>query len=180
MGFLKNNKVNLGKKYSTEHRRKISVANKGKKHTDESRRKISLGKTGKQRSLKSRLKQSTTAKLRGVGKWMRGKTLSNETRIKISLSRRGEKNPLWKGGVSDNRHKVTNMDYRQWVANVFARDNWTCQTCGVRGVYLQAHHIKSWAKYPDDRFNVENGVALCVPCHKLTDNYKGRANRKNI
>ena len=36
--------------------------------------------------------------------------------------------------------------------------------------------IKAWAKYPDFRYVIENGVALCRECHKLTDNYKGKQN----
>lgn len=61
---------------------------------------------------------------------------------------------------------------------VFERDNFTCQFCEVRGVYLTVHHIKSWANFPELRFVVDNGITLCEECHKLTDNYKGRNKNK--
>ena len=64
--------------------------------------------------------------------------------------------------------------YNQWRIKVFNRDNYTCQVCGLRGKGIQAHHIKSWKNYPEERLDVSNGVTLCKECHKDTHNYKGR------
>lgn len=86
----------------------------------------------------------------------------------------GEKHPNWKGGKSEDKRSGTK--YIQWRSNVYTRDNWTCQTCRKRGIYIEAHHIKSWAEYPKLRYDIENGVTLCRECHKLTDNYKGKNN----
>lgn len=86
------------------------------------------------------------------------------------------------------------MEYKQWRSDVFTRDNWTCQTCGFRGNqgYITAHHIKGFvkilrenniknileARQCQELWAVNNGVTLCEECHSLTDNYKGRANKK--
>jgi hypothetical protein len=48
---------------------------------------------------------------------------------------------------------------------VFERDNYTCQICGVRGVKLQVDHIQSWSEYVELRFNLDNCRTLCQGCH---------------
>jgi hypothetical protein len=105
----------------------------------------------------------------------KGKPKSEAHRKALS----GKNNHNWKGGISRNHYSIKTPECKEWRTRVFLRDNWTCQTCGVRGTELNAHHIKSWAKYPELRFDINNGVTLCVECHKLTDNFAGKSN-KNI
>ena len=47
MVFKKNNKINLGRKFSEEHKRKISKSHIGIKHTEETKQKISKLNKGK-------------------------------------------------------------------------------------------------------------------------------------
>jgi len=63
----------------------------------------------------------------------------------------------------------------EWRKKIYERDNYTCQYCGLRGVYLEAHHIKSWKFYPKERHKLNNGLTLCLECHKKTPNYKKKA-----
>lgn len=99
-------------------------------------------------------------------------------RLKImAASRVGDKSPNWKGGNSRGyKTGYYSKEYKQWRSDVFLRDNYTCQICGITGnkTYLTAHHIKSFAHYPELRFSLDNGMTLCEPCHSRTDNYKGR------
>ena len=57
-------------------------------------------------------------------------------------------------------------EYRKWKAAVLERDNFTCVLCGQVGGELNVHHIKPYSKYPEHRTDINNGVTLCVKCHK--------------
>lgn len=61
--------------------------------------------------------------------------------------------------------------YSEWRKSVFERDNFKCQKCGKIGGRLNSHHIKPFAYFKDDRFDINNGVTLCEDCHRKTENY---------
>lgn len=82
----------------------------------------------------------------------------------------GENHHNWKGGISPRC--LNTVKYKNWRKLVFERDNYICQKCGYsKGRILEAHHIKSWAKYPKLRFDIKNGQTLCKNCHKKTDTF---------
>jgi hypothetical protein len=68
----------------------------------------------------------------------------------------------WERPLRDYRHT---KQYQDWRKAVFERDNFTCQDCGQRGGKLEAHHIKTFKKYPKLRYILENGITLCRSCH---------------
>lgn len=85
--------------------------------------------------------------------------------------------PRWKGGISRvYKTGYYSKEYKNWRKKVFERDDYICRECGLAG-YVTAHHIKSFAYYPELRYEISNGLTLCEPCHSKTDNYKGRAKR---
>lgn len=65
----------------------------------------------------------------------------------------------------DARRRSRGNHHSRWADLVIARDNATCQTCGVTGVELHAHHIKPYRDHPELRDDVGNGVTLCAKCH---------------
>ena len=108
-----------------------------------------------------------------------GKKISVETRRKIGETCTGEKHWNWKGGITKWRAKIkSRIEHRLWREAVFARDNWTCQQCGKKGGWMNAHHIKSFADFPELRLAIDNGITLCLKCHKLTNNFGGRNTNK--
>lgn len=130
---------------------------KGRKHTLEAKRLVSLANLGKP-SLK-----------RGIPR-----TPEEREKIRAAILAspnfpRGPKHYAYTHGQSQ-RHRDARRSYQygQWRTSVFERDDHTCQKCGDnRGGNLRAHHIKSFAKYPELRFDVSNGLTLCHPCHEL-------------
>lgn len=72
----------------------------------------------------------------------------------------GEHNPNWKGGHSNRSAKQ-----HKWATDVISRDKATCQKCGATGVELHAHHLKSFKDYPEQRWDLDNGLTLCHRCH---------------
>lgn len=83
----------------------------------------------------------------------------------MSLINGGEKCHLWQGG-SKKRFRGNNFIYKNWRRSVFIRDEFTCQKCNQKNIYIQAHHIMPYAKFPELRFDINNGATLCKNCHK--------------
>ncbi len=72
----------------------------------------------------------------------------------------------WQGGITPINHRDRDKaEYIKWRLSVYERDNYTCQDCKKYGIYLHAHHLKGWIKYPKLRFDVDNGISLCRECH---------------
>jgi len=67
-----------------------------------------------------------------------------------------------------------------WRRSVFARDDFTCQTCGQRGGALEADHIKPYSLFVEERWDVNNGRTLCRPCHRLTPTWGGRVKQHPV
>lgn len=67
-------------------------------------------------------------------------------------------------GIGDNHKKRLNYPYRKWRNQVIERDK-RCVKCGSTES-LVAHHIMPFAKYPELRTDLNNGITLCDKCHK--------------
>lgn len=110
--------------------------------------------------------------------WNKGKvgvqTVSDETRRKLSKVRLGNQNrkgkaPWNKGiGLSPEVKRIrASLEYKLWRKSVLERDGYTCQVCEHVGGKLHVHHIQSFARHPELRFEIDNGVTLCISCHLL-------------
>lgn len=57
-------------------------------------------------------------------------------------------------------------DLEKWAKAVKVNDDFTCQICNARGVYLEAHHKNGYNSFPNERLDLDNGVTLCKRCHE--------------
>lgn len=95
--------------------------------------------------------------------------ITEKHRIERRERMMGEKNPMWKGGDSDKERR--NSTYKNWRRRVFERDEFTCRHCGyfngcgIKRRDLNAHHIVHWIESIELRYEIDNGITLCVPCH---------------
>jgi hypothetical protein len=121
--------------------------------------------TGRIVSAESREKLRQKALGRAVAKETVEKILN--TKRERGTFPRGEKHYKWKGGRPWRRFR--DPDYIAWRNAVLDRDGYVCQDCRKqckkhkRG--LAAHRIKPYADFPDQRFDVANGLTLCRACH---------------
>ena len=58
-------------------------------------------------------------------------------------------------------------NFVKWAQSVKKRDFFTCQICGAYGVELNSHHMNGWNWCEDERYDIDNGVTLCVTHHNL-------------
>lgn len=164
--------------HSKETKRKISESHKGIRPSDESREKMSKSSKG-QHAWNKGVELSEEHR-QNLSESHKGYEPPEEVRRKMGLSRSGDKNPNWKGGITALTEQIRKcFKYRQWTSDVFTHDDFTCQECGQRGGYLNAHHIKSFGlilQYYEittlgealecaELWNINNGITLCEECH---------------
>lgn len=167
--FTKGHKINVGRKNPKASQRMIGnrygTKLKGIKRSAETREKMS----------KYRKKHPLMYKL--------GTHLTEEEKLNLSIKRRAELNPNWQGGKYTLSLQIRDCyKMRQWRCDVFTRDDYTCQNCGLRGGYLEAHHIEMFSEIInknniktidealacEELWNINNGTTLCNKCHNKT------------
>ncbi|WP_429041430.1 NUMOD3 domain-containing DNA-binding protein [Bradyrhizobium elkanii] len=127
---------------------------------------------GSKMSEESRAKMRAAAKRRPSNRL--GKKHTLETRQKISertreRAVRGKDAPGYIDGLGVERRGLRHTsELKRWRYDVYRRDGFACAHCGDdTGGNLNAHHIRPFADHPDLRFDVRNGITLCVGCHAL-------------
>ena len=145
-------------------------------------------------------KQSNTGRThfkKGEPSYRKGIKMTEEQKKKISLSKKGQTswnkglkgyksgsdNCNWKGGITEENDIIRkSKDHKDWSKEVYAKDNYECFHCGkhCQKGDIVAHHLLSFANYPDIRFIVDNGITMCRSCHlKLHNRLRKQDNLLN-
>lgn len=183
------NKRRLGIKHRDDVKLRISKSHKGVPLSESHRKKIGIGNTRRIYSKETRLK---LAKHMYGNNYNKGKKVPYEKKI----LHMGVNHHNWRGGPNSILKAVRSLyEYRQWRSDIFQRDDYTCQICGIKGYKLNADHIKAFSLIIKENniktiqealdcpelWNLNNGRTLCFSCHTKTDNWGYRVfNKKQL
>ena len=137
----------------------VSETQTGHTISDETREKMSIAH--------SNPSEDTRNKMRAP------RDLTDATQFALVSGQRGKRSHNWKGGITPIMKMLRESHpYKNWREAVFERDDYTCKRCNARGGNLEAHHILPVRDHKNDLllFDVNNGITLCVGCHKLIGN----------
>jgi 5-methylcytosine-specific restriction endonuclease McrA len=166
--------VKKGSKQSPAARLKMSISrkghapwNKGKQATEEHKKAISNGMMGIQNAKgckwSDEARKQRSLSLLG-NKRAVGSVKSEELKKYLSEKLSGENNPKYKHGML---RKQAN-----WSNKIKQRDNYKCVICkkhknqlGKRE--LHAHHINPKAEFPEQIYDIDNGITLCNVHHRM-------------
>ena len=80
-----------------------------------------------------------------------------------------KKGNRWRGSKGQIRYKTwRNAVFQLNKGKVGLSKYYVCEKCNKKRKttrVLHDHHIKSWDKFPKDRYDRNNGVVLCIKCH---------------
>jgi 5-methylcytosine-specific restriction endonuclease McrA len=74
------------------------------------------------------------------------------------------------GSAEEVRKARASKEYRIWEKQVLKKYNYTCVECKSTE-FVGADHIKSFTFFPELRYDLSNGRALCKFCHRKTHNW---------
>lgn len=88
---------------------------------------------------------------------------------KLNKKTISNKSSRWKTISEEGQYKRWRYGVLEFNKRNFGKSmHFICEKCGKKyktGRYIHSHHVFSWHKYEDKRYDVDNGVVLCIKCH---------------
>lgn len=94
------------------------------------------------------------------------------------MNQTGKNNGNYRHGYyfGENNPRLS-KEYKEWRLKILKRDGHACVKCGSNQE-LHVDHVKSFALFPELRFEISNGRVLCKNCHMKTESYLKAISRK--
>lgn len=181
------NTIGLGRIRSENEKEKISIANSGENNGMFGKPSWNKGLTSEIDNRIYSCKNINVCLICGINISRHATHCRKHTPIfkRFGINNSSYKNPEDRITSLNTAIRKLNI-YSDWRTQVFGRDNFTCQKCGVRGSWLEAHHIVSLSDLiiqyniktlEDVRlcphiWDINNGITYCKKCHNLL-NKKG-------
>jgi len=173
--------------FSEEHRRKLSEAKKGKKRGPRPewvKKKISESEKGVKKNCvkfnagrfkKGHIVKHTPETIKKIVEARKGFKMPREIVERIAEKLRGRKRSeetIRKTTEGLKKYWAIHGKYegrrsrksREWSSKVIERDGNKCTKCGATEK-LHAHHLIPWNENKELRFDLDNGICLCISCH---------------
>jgi len=108
---------------------------------------------------------------------MFGRTHTKEAKEKMSKSNKGKNNPNYNPNLTDEEraerkeNRNNDQDFVKWSLQVKERDNFKCVIPECNNHDLESHHLDNWNDFPESRYDLDNGVTLCLEHHTSANGY---------
>lgn len=87
----------------------------------------------------------------------------------MTLHRSGKNHWNWRTDREELKKSTQRYTaaYIEWRNKVVERDNAKCRINNEKcvGGFLEVHHILPWKDFPEERYNINNGITLCHEHH---------------
>jgi len=152
----------------------IKLAQKGKRLTQEHKQALKdnhWSKNGFQSAFKDKhhteeIKLVLAKKAKIQADNLRNQIGDFEFKVRMGLMKRDIERNEFNGFItSENTRIRQSPEGKVWTYDVLAKANFTCVKCNERGGKLHAHHKNGFNAFPEQRFDIDNGVCLCKSCH---------------
>lgn len=91
-------------------------------------------------------------------------------RLEIVSQPLGEKHHNWNPNKTREEKELERKNHTKhvhWAKAIKKIHNYVCFICKKNSRRLESHHLNCWSDFPEQRYDLNNGVCLCVDCHKF-------------